>query len=155
MSKTIITGVLAFVIGLLVAFFWVQQTQVKPLNDKLEAFKNKPQPPPCAQWETLQDGTKVLKVWEKMGPDWPQIAVLQLSNDLYKEFNKEPSTFLNTRKIYPKDVQPRGTLAPAMSVPKTYTGSWLLACVHHQTSPYACGGLAADDLSAKLSEQPH
>jgi hypothetical protein len=75
-----------------------------------------------------------LRVWDKIGPDWPQIALFQLTNDLYKEMEKDPSTFVNTRKIFPKDVRPNAKLTKAAAAPKSYAGAWVVMCAHHPGS---------------------
>jgi len=48
----------------------------------------------------LGKGIKVLKLWESIGPKWPQIAVLLLSKGEYKEFLKSPKNYLNGFKIF-------------------------------------------------------
>jgi hypothetical protein len=153
MNRTVITGVLAFVVGFVVSFLWLQEAKVKPLNEKLTACEEKlkqviPAPAHGAEWETLTDGTKVMKIWEKAGPDWPQMAIFQLSNDQYKEFQKDPSTFMNARKIYPKDVQPHATLTQLVKVPSDYTGGWLIANWHVAPSSATGASYPAEEVSA-------
>jgi len=150
MKRTIAAGVLALVIGILVSFLWLQETKVKPLTEKVSSceakLNQKPTPAPGAQWETLSDGTKVLKVWEKIGPDWPQIALFYLTNDLYKEMEKDPSTFVNTRKIFPKDVRPQAKLLKAAPAPKSYAGAWLVTFAHHPGSGMSGNAIPAEEM---------
>jgi hypothetical protein len=147
MNRTVAVGVLALVVGAFVSFMWMQEARVKPLSEKESSCEakliQKPTPAPCAQWETLPDGTKVLKVWEKLGPDWPQVALFYLTNDLYKELEKDPSTFVNTRKIFPKDVRLHAKLAVAEPAPKSYAGAWVVTCAHHSGSPSAFAAFPA------------
>jgi hypothetical protein len=149
MNRTVAVGVLALVIGVLVTFIWLQEAKVKPLAEKVSSceakLNQKPTPAPCAQWETLSDGTKVLKVWDKIGPDWPQIALFYLTNDLYKEMEKDPSTFVNTRKIFPQDVRPHSKLIEAAPAPKSYTGAWVVMGTHHPASPSAYAAFPAEE----------
>ena len=57
-----------------------------------------------AAWVTLKPGLKVLRLWESVGPEWPQVAVLRLSDAQYKEFAKDRTKFINANHIFPKDV---------------------------------------------------
>ncbi len=57
---------------------------------------------PFAEYEKLGKGIEVLKLWESIGPKWPQIAVLLLSKDEYKKFLKNPKNYLNGFKIFDK-----------------------------------------------------
>jgi hypothetical protein len=150
MNRTVAVGVLALVVGALASFMWLQEARVKPLAEKVSSCEakliQKPTPAPCAQWETLSDGTKVLKIWDTIGPDWPQVALFYLTNDLYKEMEKDPSTFLNTRKIFPKDVRPNAKLIEAPPAPKSYNGAWVVTCRHHTASPAGCAAFPAEEM---------
>jgi hypothetical protein len=55
-------------------------------------------------WVTLKPGLKVFRLWESIGPDWPQVAVLRLSGAEYKEFAKDPRQYINYNHIFTKDV---------------------------------------------------
>jgi hypothetical protein len=57
---------------------------------------------PAAKWKKLGKSFKVLKLWESIGPEWPQIAILLLSKDEYKKFLKNPRDFLNDHKVFDK-----------------------------------------------------
>lgn len=156
MNRTVI-GVLAFVIGVLVSFFWLQETKVRPLDVKLKAVEAQthqvpPTPAPCAQWETLADGTKVLKMWEKLGPDWPQIALFYLSNDLYQKLKNSPSDFVNDRKIFPVPVQPKASMTAGPAT-KQYSGAWVVMCGHHADSTTNCASFAAENVSVSKPEK--
>jgi len=157
MNRTII-GVLAFVIGVLVSFFWLQETKVKPQSEKLkvleaQSHKVSPTPVPCAQWETLSDGTRVLKAWEKLGPEWPQIALFYLSNDLHQKFEKNASDFLNDRKIFPVPVQPKASMMTLRPGTKEYSGAWVATCGHHADSTTNCASFIAEGESASKPEK--
>ena len=51
-------------------------------------------------WKTTDD-FKVLKMWEQPeGPKWPQVALLQLSNEKFKELEKDPLSFYKKYEIF-------------------------------------------------------
>ena len=78
---------------------------------------------PAAEYVKLGIGIKVLKLWESIGPKWPQIAVLLLSKGEYKEFHKNPKNYLNGFKIFGKTPTKKVTrchLASVMSSASTY-----------------------------------
>jgi hypothetical protein len=57
---------------------------------------------PEAKWKKVEKGLEVLKLWESVGPEWPQIAILRQSKEEYKEFLKSPKKYLNGFKIFGK-----------------------------------------------------
>jgi hypothetical protein len=57
---------------------------------------------PEAKYEKVVKGLEVLKLWESVGPEWPQIAILRQSKEEYKEFLKSPKKYLNGFKIFGK-----------------------------------------------------
>jgi hypothetical protein len=57
---------------------------------------------PAAKYKKLAKGIEVLKLWDSIGPKWPQIAVLQLSKDEYKKFLKDGKNYLNSLKVFGK-----------------------------------------------------
>jgi len=51
-------------------------------------------------WTTL-DNFKVFKMWEQPeGPKWPQVVLLQLSNEKFKELENDPLAFYKKYKIF-------------------------------------------------------
>src|SRR5258708_2495234 len=51
-------------------------------------------------WKTVED-FKVLKMWEqRQGPKWPQVAMLQLSNERFKELESDPLAFYKKHEIF-------------------------------------------------------
>ena len=51
-------------------------------------------------WKTAGD-FKVLKMWEQpQGPKWPQVALLQLSNERFKELENDPLSFYKKYEIF-------------------------------------------------------
>lgn len=57
---------------------------------------------PGAEYKTLGKGIKAVRLWESIGPKWPQIAILELSSTEYEKFLKSPKKFLNDLKIFGK-----------------------------------------------------
>jgi hypothetical protein len=51
-------------------------------------------------WKTVED-FKVLKMWEQpQGPKWPQVAMLQLSNERFKELENDPLAFYKKYEVF-------------------------------------------------------
>ena len=72
----------------------------KAAADKAPAAKKKPP----ARWVKLEDGVEVLKLFESdLGPRWPEIAILRLSEAKHNDFEKDPKDFLNSRHIFSRD----------------------------------------------------
>lgn len=60
-------------------------------------------PPPCPK--ALPKDAHVQKLWEIQGyPKEPQIAVLQLSGDEFREFDRDQKQYLNDYCIFPRTV---------------------------------------------------
>ena len=57
---------------------------------------------PQAEYESLGKGIKALRLWESIGPQWPQIAILQLSSEEYKKLLKSPKNYINGLNIFGK-----------------------------------------------------
>ena len=88
------------------------------------AQKSKP------EWQSLEDGVQVFKMWESVGPDQPQVAILQLTNEKYEEFKKDPKAFVDGHNIFPEKVRPEARLVQMLRAPKGYTGKWAVTCFH-------------------------
>ena len=57
---------------------------------------------PVIKWQVLGKGIQVLKLWQSIGPKWPQIAVLRLSRVEYERFLKNPKTYFKEFKVFGK-----------------------------------------------------
>lgn len=57
---------------------------------------------PQAEYTTLGKGVKAVRLWQSIGPKWPQIAVLELSSAEYKQFLKNPKSYLNGLNFFGK-----------------------------------------------------
>ncbi len=80
----------------------VARTQSPP---KSAAVRQKAPENPPAQWELVQDGVQVIRFWKTVGPTWPQIAILRLSDQKFNEFRADPLAFVNKNKIFPEPVR--------------------------------------------------
>ena len=144
MKRTIIVAVLTFLAGVLASYFWIQETQAKPLQDKarvsVEPATEKPRP----SWESLAEGVQALRLWETIGPEWPQIAVLQLSSERYKELQQNPKAFVDKHKIFPQAVQPLKGCTELLAPPQGYTGSWTIVPFHRLHSLMRCAAFPAE-----------
>jgi hypothetical protein len=84
------------------------------------------------EWKQLRPGISVQRLWGK--DEWPQVAVLKVSNDMYQKFTRNPADFINTNKIFPVSVQdPTGANVSAKA-PQESGGVWLVVLVHGKTS---------------------
>ncbi len=90
--------------GILTAFLLLfQPSLARMAQDKApvdqEKVKAAPEKRP-AHWETVQK-IKMLRLWgTKQGPDWPQIAILQLSRGQQKELESEPLAFYEKYQVF-------------------------------------------------------
>jgi len=75
-------------------------------------------------WKTLKPGVQVLKLWDKIGPEQPQIAIFQLSSEAYKDFQQDPKAFVDGYMIFGELVRPGVSLTELLSAPKGYSGEW-------------------------------
>ena len=67
------------------------------------AAEKQPKEMSTPEFKKLKDGVQVLRLWESIGPKWPQIAILRLSVDEYESFRKDPVDYLNDNKVYPSE----------------------------------------------------
>jgi len=153
------TAVLAFVVGFLVAFFWMQQTKVKPLSEKAASDEKQigdlqTKLASAAQWETLSDGTKVLRIWEKAGPRWPETTLLDLSNEQYRKFQQDPLKFVNGLPkpgIVSKDEEVNAHSIELQAAPEGYQGRWLVFVGHPWSTYHYSASLLADEVHTTQS----
>ena len=80
---------------------------------------------PSPQWIQLQQGIQVLKIWETVGPKWPQVVLFQLSQDEYKKFLQNSEDYVNglnvlgissTHKIHSCDLVKVDVSAPSTTL---------------------------------------
>jgi hypothetical protein len=88
-------------------------------------------------WEKLESDSWVLRLWDSAAPGWPEIALLHLSKNLYKDFRKNPSAFVNSHKIFSTDVRPHARCTQ-LKRPAGYAGPWMVFGIHHHGSALEC-----------------
>jgi hypothetical protein len=96
-------------------------------------------PPAVAQmsspnWETLKPNVQVLKLWDTIGPKQPQIAIFQVNSEAYKDFYRDPKAFVDGYMIFGERVRPKARLTQLFSVPKGYSGGWMVTCFHREST---------------------
>lgn len=139
-SSTIFMGLLMLLLIVLLQGQACAQEKTVPTEKPAAARSNTP-----PQWKTVGDGIPVIKLWETAGPEWPQIAMLDLSNEQYKKLKNDPSTFTNGYKIFPKAVQPGAHCTELEAPPKGYEGRWFVVLYHRRPSLMTGGSFPADE----------
>jgi len=86
-----------------------------------------------SEWKTVKPGVQVLRLWETTGPEQPQIAILQLTSESYKDLQRDLKAFVDGNKIFPEQVRPHPRLTQMLKPPKGYTGGWVVTCFHRQS----------------------
>jgi hypothetical protein len=112
----------------LVTFFWLLHGNV------FAQQKLSPDDPGkgSTKWEMIKDGVWVQRLWSK--DEWPQIAILKLSDDAYREFREDPAKFINSNKIFPVPVQQPAGPGASLSARKEPGGVWLVMLPHGRPS---------------------
>lgn len=101
MRQLRLVALLLCVLGVLTTASFAQGTPEKAVA-KEKAAKKKPP----AHWVKLEDGVEVLRLFDAdVGPTWPEIAVLRLSEAKYEEFRKDETEFVNSRHVFSKDTR--------------------------------------------------
>ena len=95
-----------------------------------------------AAWRSVDEGFKVLRLWEVrgIGPRWPEIAVLQLSDSWEKRLEADPLGFLQKYAIFEKVDEVRGHFVlhlPPRAKRKAAAGDPYLTVVVHDLNTYA------------------
>lgn len=57
------------------------------------------------EYETLEPGVEVLRLWEIVEPESPQIAIFRLSEGTHEAFHRDPATFVNARNVFPQPLR--------------------------------------------------
>jgi hypothetical protein len=58
-----------------------------------------------AQYEPIAPGIQVIRLWTSVGPEWPQVAVIEVSSERHHEFHSDPVKAFNKYKIFPQAVR--------------------------------------------------
>lgn len=99
------------------------------------------------KWEKLGEGAQVLKQWlGKGGLKEPQVAILKLSDEEYKEFDHDPTEYLKKFDVFGKNLTTlhaisRVDLSERKESEKKPKGSaqdpWIVIVVHNPYCTYA------------------
>jgi hypothetical protein len=60
------------------------------------------------EFEALDAGVEVLRLWEITEPESPQIAILRLSEGTHEAFHRDPAGFVNARNVFPQRLRAGG-----------------------------------------------
>jgi hypothetical protein len=83
-----------------------------------------------AEWKTLKPGVQVLRLWDTIGPEQPQIAILRLTSERYKELQKDLKAFVDSYDIFRETVRPEPRLTELLRARGEYAGEWTVSCFH-------------------------
>lgn len=135
-TGTVVLAVVAFVIGILVSYLRFQDREAKLVQEKDKecAEKMAAMASKVAKWETLEDGTRVVRLWKTAGPEWPELAVLELPAQNYKTLKENPSEYMNKENIFPKKVNPGAHCVELTAASKEYAGLWYAIAPHKNPS---------------------
>jgi hypothetical protein len=123
----------------------------------------RPEPP----WEN-ESGVLVLRLYESdkygpwlkdvnkahLHPDWPRIALLDLSAEQFKEFHENPLAFSKKYNLYPEQ-EIRWISHVAMppigeGIPQAAEGSrWIVLLAHNKTSLATCAACPQSIIGCK------
>jgi hypothetical protein len=107
---------------------------------------------PGPNWVRVAEGVEALRLWDtRVGPKWPQIALLRLSTKRHQQLETDPLTFLKEFKIFGEAKLDgiRGHSELVLSEEKTPgddpVNAWVTAVTHDRTtySGYASFGVNA------------
>jgi len=95
-------------------------------------------------WVKLADGVEVIRHWETPdGPKKPEIAILRLSGEMYKDFENAPQAFVERHKVFPFKLRKVEHHRVPTTEKKARTGGdppqvEVVVCLHNQYSITGC-----------------
>ena len=92
---------------------------------------------PALGWTVLKNGAQVLRLWDSVGPKWPQVAVLRLSEDECETFLKDPKSYVNGFEVfYPpvRAVAPAGLMQIERDTSDNRAREWAVVIYHTPNS---------------------
>jgi hypothetical protein len=129
------------IFGLVLCFFlllgnvFAREKKLAPAQEK-ESTK----------WDLITKGVFVQRLWSK--DEWPEVAVLKLSDDAYKEFREDSAKFINTSKIFPAQVKPSG-ICVSLTAPQEPGGVWFVLIGHGRPSREYCAAIPEPEETEK------
>ena len=116
---------------------------------------------PASPWQTLGKDSKILRLWEAgIGPAYPQVAIMQLSDALHAELERDPLSFYDKYSVFrpSKSDHDQGHAVFRLYPDQSAAKDPAIAVAVHDTSTYS--GFASfqvgsvTQLDAKASGQP-
>jgi hypothetical protein len=98
--------------------------------------KQKEEKPPATKWTVLRDGVSLQRLW--IGREYPEIAVLKLSDDKRNEFLDAPAKFINGFSIFPKPVRDPAGPCVSLTAIREPQGPWIVIVTHSRPSAMYC-----------------
>jgi hypothetical protein len=155
MKWKFVVGLSAILMWVCASYLWSHEKHMDPQQAKAGTSIAVPDQKAPSQWEQLGPEVKVLRLWKLGGPEWPQIAVLDLSREQFNDLQKNLSAFANKYHIFPNDVRPGGRLVMLETPPKGYAGPWM-AILSHKKPSYGTGAsYLAEGIPLEASKDPN
>jgi hypothetical protein len=85
-----------------------------------------------SKWEPVKKGAVVQRLW-RLG-EWPQIAVLKLSAQVFDEFTNNPAKFINGNKLFPAAVQTPAGPGASLIAKDGIRGAQIVVIIHKKAS---------------------
>jgi hypothetical protein len=92
-----------------------------------------------SKWMKVKDGVYFQQLWS--ADEWPQVAVLKLSNDAYEDFRRSPAKFVNANKLFPNLVVDPSAAGVSLTAPQESGGSWFVTICHAHSSRSYSGAI--------------
>jgi hypothetical protein len=102
---------------------------------------------PAAKWKKLGKGIYAVKLWNTIGPKFPQIVALRLSREEYKEFLNNPKSYLNGFKVFGKTPTKEVSTFQLASLKSGKPGSTYVVVTKHN---WDCTSAATSSSAVKL-----
>lgn len=134
MKWKFVVGLAAILMWVCASYLWSHEKQANQEKQQVEVSNKATAEKPPAHWESLPNDSRVLRLWDATGPQWPQLALLDLSKEMYQEMQKDQSTFINKYKIFPNKVQPAARYTELQTTPDKYTGRYIVFSLHRPSS---------------------
>jgi hypothetical protein len=137
------------IFGLAVCFFLLLGTiaaqEMNSRNDRTDK---------SGKWVALGAGVS----YQRLSSDgeWPEVAVLRLSNDAYEKFRESPAKFINNYKgrVFSKTVNDPSPAGVTLEAPQEPNGYWFVILSHGHPSISYFGAIPEPVEGSKQSQKP-
>jgi hypothetical protein len=93
------------------------------------------------KYEAVSEGVKVFRAWELSKGRFPEIVILEFSDQRHEEFHKDPGAFFNKYRIFSKAVRLPGAGCLLLEAPEPENlrpiRGWKTTGAHGRESAYA------------------